>query len=127
MGASVELLMRAKNQGLRIIEMPVECKYDNLEKTSTQNPIGHATEVLMSIIRLVVEERPLQLLGGPGLIFLIAGFAFGIWMLRLFVEEQRIVTNIALAAIAFTLIGIFSLFTAITLYAISRKSQENRD
>ena len=123
MGASVELLIKAKKQGLTVTEVSTECKYEDLDKTSSQNPLSHAASVLMSIFRLVVEERPLQLLGGPGLIFLFSGIAFGVWMLKLFVEEQRIITNIALAATAFVIIGMFTLFTAITLYAISRQTQ----
>jgi glycosyltransferase involved in cell wall biosynthesis len=120
MGISVEVLMKAQQNGLTIVEMPAEVKYDEVEKSSTQNAFGHGAEVLMSIIRLVVEEHPLGFLGLPGLLSLLAGIAFGIWMLTIFAEEQRIVTNIALATMAFVLIGMFTIFTAITLYAISR-------
>ena len=125
MGASVELVMKAEKQGLTVTEVSTECKYKDLQRTSTQNSVGHGASVLMSIVRLVVEERPLLLLGVPGLIFLLSGTAFGAWMLKLFVEEQYVETNIALAAIAFVLIGMFTLFTSITLYAISRQSQKN--
>ena len=125
MGSSVEVLMKAKNQGLKVVEVSAECKYEELERTSTQNPLEHGTSVLMSIIRLVVEEKPLMLLGLPGMIFLLAGMSFGIWMLKIFAEEQQIVTNIALAAMGFVLIGMFTLFTAITLYAVSRQAQKN--
>ena len=107
--------------GLKVVEVSAECKYEELGRTSTQNPLEHGTSVLMSIIRLVVEEKPLMLLGLPGMIFLLAGMSFGIWMLKIFAEEQQIVTNIALASMAFILIGMFTLFTAITLYAISRQ------
>jgi amino acid transporter len=81
--------------------------------------------VLMSIIRLVVEERPLMMLGLPGIIFLFAGTIFGVWMLRIYAVTHQITTNIALAAIAFVLIGMFTIFTAITLYAISRQAKKN--
>ncbi len=124
MGSSVEILMKAKNQSLRVMEVPAECKYDELERTSTQNPIKHGGSVLMSIIQLIVEEKPLMLLGLPGLIFLFTGIGFGTWMLKLFIERQQIVTNVALASVAFILIGMFTLFSAITLYAISRQSQK---
>jgi len=40
-------------------------------------------------------------------------------MLQIYAAEHRIVTNIALASIAYT-DGFFALTTAITLYAISR-------
>jgi len=125
MGSSVETLFNAKKQGLTVAEVPVKCQYKELEKTSTHNAFGHGASVLMSIIRLVVEEKPLMLLGLPGIIFLFAGMSFGIWMLKIFAEEQQIVTNIALAAMGFVLIGMFTLFTAITLYAVSRQAQKN--
>jgi len=54
------------------------------------------------------------------MLFLFAGVGFGVWMLQLYSLEHRIVTNIALASIAFLLIGFFLLSTAVTLYAISR-------
>jgi glycosyltransferase involved in cell wall biosynthesis len=125
MGSSVEILMKAKKQGLTVAEVSANCKYKELEKTSSQNALGHGANVLMSIIRLVVEERPLLFLGLPGLLSLFAGTAFGIWMLQIYAVAHQIVTNIALAAIAFILIGTFTIFTAITLYAISRQAQKN--
>ena len=125
MGASVEVLMKAKKNSLTVVEVPAEVKYKELERSSTQNALGHGASVLMSILRLVVDEKPLMLLGLPGIIFLFAGTAFGVWMLRIFAEEQRIITNIALASLTFILIGMFTLFTAITLYAIARHSQKN--
>jgi hypothetical protein len=78
----------------------------------------------MSIIKLVVEEKPLVLLGIPGILFLILGTIFGVWMLQIYATEKQIITNIALASIAFTLMGFFALSTAITLYAISRLAEK---
>jgi glycosyltransferase involved in cell wall biosynthesis len=121
MGASVEILKEAKKNDLRICEVPSSCKYDNGEvATSTKNPVVHGLGVVMSIVRLVVEEKPLMALGVPGLLCLFAGIAFGSWMLQIYAVERHIVTNIALASMAFVLIGFFMLSTGITLYAISR-------
>ena len=86
--------------------------------------IGHGMDVVGSIIKIIVEERPLTLLGLPGIMFLVAGAFFGVWMLQIYSVEHRIVTNIALACVAFVLIGLFAVFTAITLYAISRLVQK---
>ena len=121
MGASVEILLDASKQDLRICEVPSSCKYDNGKvATSTENPVTHGMGVVMSIIRVVVEEKPLQILGIPGLLCLFAGIGFGVWMLQLYAVEHEIVTNIALASLSFVLIAFFMLSTAITLYAISR-------
>jgi glycosyltransferase involved in cell wall biosynthesis len=124
MGASVEILLEARKNDLKICEVPSSCKYSTGEvDASTENPVSHGMGVVMSIIRLVVEEKPLLVLGIPGMACLFAGVAFGVWMLQLYAIEHQIVTNIALASIAFMLIGFFMLSTAITLYAISRLSR----
>jgi amino acid transporter len=65
-----------------------------------------------------------MVLGIPGLLCLSAGIGFGIWMLQLYALRHSIETNVALASIAFVLIGFFMLSTAITLYAISRISKK---
>lgn len=119
MGISAEILRKAGEQGLRVAEVSVQVNYKNV-KASTHNPLRHGLSVLSTIIKLVVEERPLLYLGVPGTILITIGIGFGIWTLQLFTIERRIVTNVALAALAFTMVGIFTLFTAITLYAIVR-------
>jgi glycosyltransferase involved in cell wall biosynthesis len=125
MGASVEILLKASKQDLKICEVPSSCKYHNGEvATSTEHPLTHGIGVIMSIFRFIVEEKPLMLLGIPGLLCLLIGVGFGVWMLQIYSLEQLIVTNIALAAVAFVLIGIFMLSTATTLYAMSRISQK---
>jgi glycosyltransferase involved in cell wall biosynthesis len=127
MGASVEILLEASKQHLKVCEVPSTCRYLNGETaTSTEHPVTHGVSVIMSIIRLIVEEKPLMVLGVPSLLFLFAGVGFGVWMLQVYALEHRIVTNIALASLAFVIIGFFMLSTAITLYAISRISTKTR-
>jgi len=122
MGISAEILRRAGEEDLRVAEISVQVNYKGV-KTSTHNPVRHGLSVVATIIRLVVEERPLFYLGIPGVIMVTVGIAFGIWTLQLYTVARYIVTNVALAALAFTLLGIFTLFTAITLYAIGRLTQ----
>ena len=125
MGASVEILLEASKHHLKICEVPSSCKYQNSEvDTSTEHPVTHGMGVVMSIIRLIVEEKPLMLLGIPAMLFLFAGISFGVWMLHIYAIEHHIVTNIALASLSFVIIGFFMLSTAITLYAISRISKK---
>ena len=45
-------------------------------------------------------------------------------MPQIYAVKRQIMTNVALASIAFILIGLFAAFTAITLYAISRLVQK---
>jgi glycosyltransferase involved in cell wall biosynthesis len=121
MGASVEILLKASKHDLKVCEVPSSCKYQNGDvATSTEHPLRHGIGVIMSIVRFIVEEKPLTVLGIPGLLCLFAGVGFGVWMLHIYAVEHYIVTNIALASVAFVLIGFFLLSTAITLYAITR-------
>ena len=124
MGVSVEILLNARKCGLKIKEVSTSCAYSSVEKTSHKNPVRHGAEVVMSIVKLVVEEKPLLMLGIPGIMFLIAGIFFGVWMLQIYATNHSIETNVALAAIAFTLIGLFAISTAVTLYAISRLTKK---
>ena len=122
MGASVELLREINKNDLRVCEVPISCKYAASVgvETSSENAVSHGLGLMMSIIKMVVEDRPLPFLGIPGVISIIMGAFFGVWMLNLYAETHAIVTNIALACIAFILVGFFMISTAITLYAITR-------
>ena len=125
MGASVEILLKANKTDLKIIEVATTCKYNTSDgDTSSEHPVTHGMGVVFSLIRLIVEERPLLYLGVPSLLSFLAGIGFGLWMLQNYAVEHALGTNLALASIAFVLIGFFLLSTAITLYAIGRMSEK---
>jgi glycosyltransferase involved in cell wall biosynthesis len=126
MGASVELLRAISKSGLKVCEVPISCKYAGStgEKTSSKNPLSHGVGLIMSLIKLVVEDRPLPYLGLPGIVSIAVGTLFGVWMMNMYAASGQITTNVALASIAFILIGFFTLSTAITLYAITRLSKK---
>jgi glycosyltransferase involved in cell wall biosynthesis len=126
MSASLELLHEINKVGLKVCEVPISCKYAKSGgvKTSSENAITHGIGLVMSIVKLIVEDRPLPFLGVPGVISIFLGALFGVWMLDVFASSGAIVTNLALASIAFVLIGFFMISTAITLYAITRLSKK---
>jgi hypothetical protein len=96
-------------------------------ETSTKHPVAHGIDLIMSLVRLVVEDRPITFLGIPGIVSLALGTVFGIWMMNVYAIEHRIITNLALASIAFILLGFFMISTAITLYAITRISKYQKN
>ena len=122
MSASLELLREISKKDLRVCEVPISCKYAASVgvETSSENAVSHGLGLIMSIVKMVVEDRPLPFLGIPGVISLIVGAFFGVWLLDLYASTHEIVTNVALASIAFILVGFFMISTAITLYAIRR-------
>jgi glycosyltransferase involved in cell wall biosynthesis len=126
MGASVELLLQLKKFDLVLVEVPISCKYtdSSIVNTSTEHPLTHGIGLLMTIIKLVVEERPLVFIGIPGLICLLLGGIFGVWMLGIYSVEHVIDINISIVSLASILLGFFLLSSSITLFAITRVAEK---
>ena len=85
MSASIELIQAITKSKLKTCEVPISCKYgDSIGvKTSTEHPLSHGIGLVMSLVRLIVEDKPVQLLGIPGILSLILGTSFGVWMMDL--------------------------------------------
>lgn len=115
MGASVEMLMKATEQGLRLVEVPIEVGYSGLE-TSSENPVVHGIDVVASLWKIYSIRYPLRLYGGIGLIALIVGAFFGTWALRVFFSEGHLITNLTLITISAFIIGLLSFFVGIILF-----------
>ena len=96
-----------------LAEVPTGCNYRGLKRTSTQGPFKTGVEVVISIVRLVVDDKPLICLGLPRMISLCLGLLLGAWLPRFYAIDQQIVTCMALAVISFILIGMFCTFTNI--------------
>jgi len=124
MGASVEVLLKSRENGLHVLEVPVSCKYAGVGVTSTEHPVRHGLGVVFSVFRFVVEKRPLLSLGVPGLLCLLGGLGFGVWTLQIFAVKHYVETNLALISLGFLLFGVFLSMSAITLYAISRIAEK---
>lgn len=71
-------------------------------------------------------QKPLFYLGVPGAVSFLVGILFGTWMLQIYVAEHRIVTNIAIASMAFILIGLFTVSTAVTIIREQRRQKNKK-
>ena len=123
-GVDSESLALAAKEGLRIVEVPITVKYNLPVKTSKKTPLAHGMEIVSSILKVIIEDRPLLFLGVPGIFALMIGVFFGIWIVQIYTIEHQIVTNIAVISMGFILAGLFAIFTAITLYALTRQMQK---
>jgi len=70
-------------------------------------------------------QKPLLYLGIPGSVSFLVGILFGVWMLQIFLAENRIATNIAVASMSFIFLGMFMVFTAVNIMR-DRRFQETR-
>ena len=118
MGASIDILYQATKHNLRIAEAPITVRYH--EEASSQNPLTHASRVIMRIVGIIVEKHPLLYLGLPGIVLTLIGIAAATYVVWIFNQTRYFSIPITLIAIAFTFIGILLLSSAVTLYAIAR-------
>ena len=123
MGASTEILLKAKDSNLRIREVPCEMKYH--KESSKGNPLYHGLDVVISLVKYASIRRPLLFYGTPGATALLVGLFFWAWQLKIFSAIRKVVTNITLIAIAATVIGLLLLMTAMILYTMTSIIREN--
>ena len=119
-GVESEQLTLAIKRGLRIKEVPITIKYKGLPKTSKKFSISHGGEIIATILKLVVEERPLLYLGLPGTILMLLAITLGTYLLLLFNATRYFSLPIAIIALGASLAGITLMIAALTLYALNR-------
>ena len=124
MGISTEILIKSSKLGFKITEVPTEIQYEG--DTSTQNPVSHGTEVLMSTLKYISIERPLRFYGIPSFIFFAIGLIFTFSSIQYYTEVGRLNPNISLIAVGTLLIGVILAVTAILLYSLVSVVREGK-
>lgn len=110
-----EQLIRAHDLDLKLVNTNISCKYEGLKNTSTKNPAAHGLSVLGSVIRLVVEKRPLLFIGVPGFVFILFGLILGIHTLQYYTQTHIFLVSYAMIISIFLIIGTISMLTGLVL------------
>lgn len=126
MGASTEIIMKAHEKGLRVKEVPITISYFKEPKTLSQNPIYHGFDVILSTIKHLSIRHPLIFYGIPGLTSLMISVVFWLWTIDLYVNTKSILTNVALVAVAATIIGLILMINAIMLWVMISVIRERK-
>lgn len=114
-GADPEFQFQARENNLRVTEVPIAAIYAEKAK---RNPIPHAMQTVNAILRLVGQHRPLLFFGVSGVLFLLAGLACGAWVVETYNRGHVLAVGIALLSVLFSVIGTLTLSTGITLHSI---------
>jgi glycosyltransferase involved in cell wall biosynthesis len=72
-GIESEQLVKAHDHHLRLTNIKISCKYQNLPRTSTKHPVTHALTVLLYIGRHLVLRHPFSCLVIPGFVLVSLG------------------------------------------------------
>lgn len=119
-GVEMEQLNMAASHNLRIVEVPVTIRYRGLNRSSKKDPVTHGSEIITSLLRLVVEKRPLRFLGIPGIALTSAGVLSGIYLLLLFNATRYFSMPLAVATLGAMSLGFLLIVASITLYAVKK-------
>jgi len=125
-GVESEQLVLSQRHGLRVVEVPVTIRYGGLENTSKKHPVSHGAELIGTLLKLVVEERPLLILGLPGIFFTLVGGFTGAYFLWYFNTTRYFSLPLALITLGAVVMGTLFIITSLLLYAIIRlKPRQN--
>jgi glycosyltransferase involved in cell wall biosynthesis len=113
MGASIEILMSAREKGLSIAEVPVKILY---EEKAARNPVYHGIDVTLSLVKHLSIRHPLLFYGAPGFLLFLIGMGFGLWALDIFSLKSILPTGPALAAVASVTVGLVLMTTGMILW-----------
>jgi glycosyltransferase involved in cell wall biosynthesis len=119
-GVESEMLALATKNGLRVAEVPVNVAYVGLPKTSKGSPLKHGGELIGIVLRLIVEDRPLLLLGVPGAFLLMMGLISAIGLIFLFNVTRIFNIPLALISLGSASCGLILIVSSLILYVLNR-------
>ena len=112
-GIESEMLIEAKEQQLRIAEVPIRARYD--VDGSTKGPFSHGLGVVDRLLRIIAVRHPLLFFTGPG----VALFLFGLWAgldtMAFYNNGHAFLIGKALLAIIFLMVGALAIFAGVIL------------
>jgi hypothetical protein len=119
MAISTEILFKANERNLRVVEVPVTTKGYDLKDSSTHNPLKLGWEVFSHVLKFLSIKHPMIFYGIPGLVFLIISSFFMYSAIDLFSSTRYVSTNLIIISIGFALFGIILLATGAIAYTIT--------
>ena len=116
-GFSVESEMQflAHELGLRVAEVPVTIQYTDRPKRSV---VMHGLIVLNGVLRLVGQHRPLMYFGVPGVVILLVGVGWGVYVVEIFRNTSQLAVGYALISVLLSMLGMLMLSTGIVLHSV---------
>jgi glycosyltransferase involved in cell wall biosynthesis len=114
-----EMIASATDKKLNITQVPISNIYT--EDGSTQNPVRHGVGVLLRIVNMISERRPLFFFGLSGLILLLFGLLTGARALYILSTAGILPVGTAILSTLLAVIGTFSIFTGIILDVLARR------
>lgn len=119
-GADSEILIDASKKGFKILEEKITVIYNTGRKTSTKDPISHTSEVISSLMEIILTKHPLKFLGIPGILLLIVGGFLASNVMMIFNETRYFSIPITLITISIFGLGLMLLLVSGILFTLNK-------
>ena len=119
-GVEGEQLAMAARNGLRVIEVPISVRYNGIERSSKKMPLLHGADLVLTLFRLAIEERPLMYLGLPGMGLTLIGMMLGVYLLWMFNITRHFSIPVAILTMFTLIVGLLLAISATTLHGLKR-------
>ena len=124
MAASTEILHKISNNGLTILEVPINISYE--EKTSKHNALSHGISVLGNTLKFISVKHPMVFYGIPGIALLISGIILGYNFLDAYLVHKVLFLGSLFGSFILILIGVVLIATSVILYTMSNLWREQK-
>lgn len=118
-----DMVVNAREQGLRIKEVPISVRYDVPNKHK-KNPVSHGFGVLASVVGLIGYKRPLLLFGVLSLLFFVSAALLGYIGLKPYAEGGNAYVVPTVGAGIFVIIGIQLFIAGLMLNVLTKMVRE---
>ena len=122
MGMSSEILLKSSVCKLKIIEISRKEMYPEGIETSSKNPLRHGLSVIFTIIKLIIENKPLKAFGIPSIGFFIASIISAIFVVDFYNLFGRLPLGLTIFTVLLLSSAFFFSLAAMILYVLSRIS-----
>ncbi len=117
-GIESQMLMEAQEDGLKILAVDIDARYD--VDGSTYSAGRHGFGVLGSIVSLISERRPLFFFGVPGTVLLLIASYLAIIILKTFYASGELAVGYSFLVVLLAIVGILSIFIGIVLHVMRK-------
>lgn len=112
-----EMIANAMEKQLKITQVPISNIYT--KDGSTLHPVKHGIGVLLRILSMISERRPLAFFGLGGLVLVTVGLVVGIMVIQMFATNNVLPVGFTVLTALLMIIGMFSIFTSVILHVMS--------
>jgi glycosyltransferase involved in cell wall biosynthesis len=120
-----EITLHAAEYRVPVVEMPMQYRARPAGSTSKLRTFRDGLQVLLTIVRLHKDYRPLAFFAVPGFLLLLAGVGAGLLVVREFLELGRVVGIARSVFSVFAcILGISAIATALILETVNRRARE---